>query len=117
MVTDKDDNGNNEPDIYNRLVVFAQDEEGFNAEVENIVEEFIQSQPEDRRERLRAQHWRINQELAKFKDPTARLNRMIEMFYAQLREFQFALTNPSHPAVQKQATDKAPVLEFKKKVT
>ena len=115
MVTDKEDDSSNV--IFERLVQFAEDKEAFDREVENIVEEFIMSQPEERREQLRRLHWRINRELDTYKNPQARLNRMIAMFYEQLREFQFALVNPNHPSLNRQPTEKAAVLEFKKKST
>lgn len=63
--------------------------------VKQILEEYISTLPEDRQQRARAYNWRIQQELRNYKDPIARMNKMVEMFWKGFSEFQQALSNPS----------------------
>jgi len=59
-----------------------------------IIDEYIDTLTPDYQQRARAYNWRIQQELRKFKDPTARMNRMVEMFWQGVKEFQTTLQNP-----------------------
>ena len=59
------------------------------------IEDFIESVPEERREHLRRLQWRIDQELAKYKDPVQRFNKMVEMLWEGVDRLQLALTEPS----------------------
>jgi len=78
--------------IYERIVG-SDDAE---AEAEKIFEEFFASiKDEDRRQRMRARHWRIQQELNKAKDPTQRYNKMVEMFWKGFFEFKTILGDTS----------------------
>ena len=71
--------------------------------------DFINSLPKERQEKMKRLQWRIDQELAKCKDPTQRFNRMVEMLYESVGRFHLALTEPS-----KLLSKKAEVIEFKK---
>jgi hypothetical protein len=62
--------------------------------VQEILEEYIQTLAPERQQRARAYNWRVQQELRKFKDPIARMNKMVEMFWKGVRQFQTALVNP-----------------------
>ena len=62
--------------------------------VQEILEEYIQTLDPVRQQRARAYNWRLQQELRKFKDPVARMNKMVEMFWKGVQQFQTALTNP-----------------------
>jgi len=114
-MTEKDDES-----IYDKLIKLMENEpEAFEKAKEELIEEFIMEQPEDKREQLRQKQWLIDGELRKYKNPTARLNRMIEMFYEQVRQFQVALMTLEHPEMKKEekseTKEKAPVIELKKK--
>jgi len=95
-------------DTYDRLVEFKDDPEAFQAETKRIIDEAIESFPEERRERMRAIQWGVDQELAKYKDPVARYNRIVAMMYESLGDLNRALKG------ELQQTEKAPVLDFKK---
>ena len=41
-----------------------------------------------RRQKLEQMQWRIDAELRKYKDPVARMNRMVELFWEGFKEFQ-----------------------------
>lgn len=74
--------------IYERIVGTDDPD----AEAEKIFEEFFANiEDEDRRQRMRARHWRIQQELNKAKDPTQRYNKMVEMFWKGFFEFKTIL--------------------------
>jgi len=59
------------------------------------IEDFINSCPPERQERLRQFQWRLDQQLSKYKDPTARFNKMVEIFWEGVEKFQKTLENPS----------------------
>ena len=62
--------------------------------------------------RCRQFQWRLDQELKKFKDPIARYNAMVSLFWKQVEEFrQAARLNPT----SKQADTAATILPFHKK--
>ncbi len=59
-----------------------------------IINEYISTLEPEKQQRAQAFQWRIEQDLKKFKDPIARLNRMVEMFWKGVKEFQRTLENP-----------------------
>lgn len=56
-----------------------------------IIEDFILGLPEDKQERARGIQWRIDQELRKYTDPIARMNRMCELMFESFFELDDAL--------------------------
>ena len=62
------------------------------------IRDFIDEIPDPER-RLRAQQyqWQIEGELRKYKDPVARMNHMIEIFWAGVYEFNDALKQFREP--------------------
>lgn len=73
---------------------YAKDEpEAFNQLAEQAIEDFILSAPAHKQLKLRAIQAKINKELSKYKHPVARLNRMQELFWNQVREFQQSLND------------------------
>jgi len=60
------------------------------------LEEYIASIEDPvRRKKLEQFQWRLDNELSKYKDPIARYNRMVELFWEGVRDLQTALENPS----------------------
>lgn len=100
--------------VFDTLVKLKDDPEAFDRERQRLLEETISSFPEEKQQRARSMQWKLEQDLDKFKDPVARYNQIIKMFYAQLSIFQDSL-NGLLTGQSPQVTDKAPVLEFKKK--
>lgn len=82
------------------------------------LEEFIDSLPEPRRTRMKQLQWNIDKELAKYKDPIARMNRMVELLWEGHAQLELALNDPERfirERSQKANTGKgAVVLEFKR---
>jgi hypothetical protein len=59
-----------------------------------IIENYILSLPEDRQQRARSFQWQLEQKLRHYKDPIARMNKMIELFWSGVNKFHTALTEP-----------------------
>lgn len=56
------------------------------------VKDFLDSiKDPDKRKRLEALQWRIDKELEQYKDPVARYNHMVTLFWEQVGKFQDAL--------------------------
>lgn len=53
-----------------------------------LIEDYISSLPEERQQRLRQLQWKIDGELRKYKDPIAKMNRMTELFWEGVANFQ-----------------------------
>ena len=118
MVTkDKDDNPLDS--AYDKMIASLRDDpDSFETTKDQIIEEFILAQPEEVQQRLRQQQWRIDNDLRRFKDPVARLNRMVEIFWEQFREFQTSLLTMQHPEMaqtEESKKEKAKVLDLTKK--
>lgn len=61
--------------------------------------------------RCRAMQWRIDQELSKYKDPIARYNRMVEMFWVQFKDLQQVLNSlQGEPLPERESAE---IIEFK----
>lgn len=69
------------------------DPDKFQEEADKIIRDFIDSVPERHRVRLEQCQWRIDNELRKYKDPVARMNRMVELFWEGFNEFNGELRN------------------------
>lgn len=74
--------------------LFESDPDAAEEKVKEILEEYIQTLEPERQQRARAYNWRVQQELRNFNDPIARMNKMVEMFWKGVQEFQQALQNP-----------------------
>jgi hypothetical protein len=58
----------------------------------STIEEFINSiEDEERRLKLQRLQFRIDRELRNYKDPVARMNKMVELFWEGFKEFDEVL--------------------------
>ena len=73
-------------EIYNRLSLLKDDPEQFEIEAKKIIEEEINTLPEEERKKASQQQWVIDGELRKYKDPIASYNVIIEMLFKKLKE-------------------------------
>lgn len=83
-------------DLYDELLGLqqAEDMEAFEKRRQEILDKHIIKMCngcEEKLKRCRAMQWRIDHELSKYKDPIARYNKMVEMFWAQFRDLQEVL--------------------------
>lgn len=74
--------------------LFETDPPAAEEKVKEILEEYIQTLEPERQQRARAFNWKIQQDLRNFKDPVARMNKMVEMFWKGYQTFNTALNNP-----------------------
>ncbi|MDD2871109.1 MAG: DUF3135 domain-containing protein [Candidatus Gracilibacteria bacterium] len=82
-----------ELDIYDRLVSLRDDPDAFEMEKQKILNEEISKFPEKYKQKALKLQWSLEGELRKFKNPTARYNRMVELFWEQFYEFNLAIGN------------------------
>lgn len=74
--------------------LYQRDPEAFEALRRELLEQVIAGFRPEQRERARAQQFALDARLARYKHPVARLNKMIELFWAQFDEFRRALNDP-----------------------
>ena len=67
------------------------DPEGFERERERLLENYFNSLPEEQATKARQMQWQLDGELRKYKDPIARMNRMVELFWEQVGVFKDSL--------------------------
>jgi hypothetical protein len=72
--------------------LYQEDPQRFHEYTRNVINTFIDSLPEDRQRRAKGIQWKLDMGLRKYKDPVARMNRMVELFWQQVGEFQQILT-------------------------
>lgn len=71
--------------------LFKENPQAFDEYRQEVLEEFFESLPEERQQKARQAQWNLDNDLRHYKDPVARYNRMVELFYNQLDEFRQAL--------------------------
>lgn len=64
------------------------------------IDAYIASLPKERRTRMEQFQWRLDMELAKYKDPVARMNRMVELMWAGFIKLERVLQDPKSEMVQ-----------------
>lgn len=99
---------------FDELFPLKDDPEAFAKKRLEIIEEFINSQPPEKRDNCRRRQWRIDQEMHKFKDQTAKYNRIVAMFWEQLAEFQRGLNLLTKAEPVEEPIESADVLVFEK---
>lgn len=78
-------------EVYERLSPLHSDPEAFEREASRVRQEMLENVPEALRERYRAMLWRQDASLRKYKDPVARMNAAIVMFWEMVGKFQQTL--------------------------
>ncbi len=81
-------------DIARLGELHASDPEAFERLRKRIIDEAIQSFPEEHRARAFGLQFRIDQELSLCKDPISRMNRMVEIFWEGVQQFEAAIRDP-----------------------
>ena len=75
--------------------VHEKDPHQFEALRREILNQSIDSYPERYRQRARGLQFALDCELAKYKNPVARMNRMVELFWEKFYEFQSDVSDPA----------------------
>lgn len=77
--------------------LYKNDPDLFEVRCRELIEDMISSCPPERQERLRQYQWKIDQTLSGYKDPVARMNKMVELFWTGVGKFQDVLEGNSPP--------------------
>lgn len=89
-------------EILSRLGdLYRKDPEAFEAMRRLLIEQTIEGFPEEHRARAYGLQFRIDAELSRYKDPVARMNRMVELFWDGVQEFEAAISDPEGFAQEK----------------
>jgi len=94
--------------IYNELKELNNNPELFNNRARQIIDEELKNCPEEYKEQFERKQWKLEQDLRKFKNPVARMNKMCEIFWHGVFEFKHVLETG-----QKLHTKKAKVIQLK----
>jgi len=103
-------------DTFTELVkLYQTDVDAYDKKCNEMIEETLAAMcircPE-RADRCRKMLWRVNKDLAKYKNPTARFNALVEGFWLDYEKFNDALhLKDLNPPVK----DTSNVIAFKKK--
>jgi len=73
------------------LALHEDDPEKFEEYRLQVLEDFFNNLPEENQLKARQAQWRLDNDLRKYKDPIARMNRMVELFWEQTNEFKDTL--------------------------
>lgn len=81
--------------LFDRLAgLYQKDPAEFERLCKKLIKEALDETPEEYRAQAYGLQLRIEQRLCHFKDPVARMNEMIVIFWDQFREFQQVLNDP-----------------------
>jgi hypothetical protein len=81
--------------IYEQLQgIYQHDPEKFERLSGDLIRQALDAVPEEHRARAYGLQRRIEHQLKKYKDPIARMNAMVEIFWQQFHEFQAVINDP-----------------------
>ena len=90
------DNLPHNDEMFDRLEeLYRSDPEAFEAMRKLLIEQAIEGFPVEQRARAYGLQFRIDAELRHYKDPIARMNRMVEIFWEGVRRFQETVADPA----------------------
>ena len=94
-------------------LVSKNDPEKFEEIRSEIIRTAIESYPQETRQRFYGMQFTLDCELRKYKNPIARMNRMVEIFWAKVYEFNLALRHPETAiAAKAEKRDPAKVIQL-----
>lgn len=89
--------------IIERLSCLADQPEQFERESRALIEQAIAALPDRHRQRARGLQFRIDCALAQCPDPISRMNKMVEIFWEDFRQFHDILHDPEKVLKERQA--------------
>ena len=102
-------------EVYEELLKLRDDPDKFEERAAAIWEQFVSELPPEKHRAAQQFNWSIQGQLRQYKDPTARMNKMVELFMNGLQTFQLALQNPDALIARTQDGSKAVVLPINRK--
>ena len=94
--------GSFEKMIENLEQLYRQDPGSFEEQRKCLIQGLIDGFPEENRARAYGLQLKIDAELCRYKDPVARMNRMVELFWEGVGQFQEVLTDPARVLQERQ---------------
>lgn len=94
--------------------LYKEDPAEFDKVTSEMIDGFINNLPESKKEIFRAKQWRLQQQLGKIKNPLARMNKMVSIFWDGANEFVTVTKNVLAGNLTK-GTGGCKVIDFKKK--
>lgn len=85
--------------------LYQKDPKRFEQLSRQLIEEVINGFPPERRWRAYGWQFRLDATLSRYKDPVARMNKMVEILWEQVRRFQEVLLNPAKALEEKSAKE------------
>jgi hypothetical protein len=77
---------------FDRLqAMYNEDQELFEIEKQRILDEYVDSLPEEKKQTAQQLLWKTNGKLAKIKNPVERFNQSVSMMYESVAELSTAL--------------------------
>ncbi|WP_305041199.1 DUF3135 domain-containing protein [Geoalkalibacter sp.] len=74
--------------------LYQQDPEKFEEQRKRLIDQTIESFPEECRQRAYGLQFTIDCQLRKYTDPIMRMNKMVEIFWQQFAQFQETINDP-----------------------
>lgn len=100
--------------IYEELTKLRDNPEEFEERADQIWEAFFSDMDEEEEKRARQFKWQMDAQLRGIKDPIARMNKMVELFWQGFQSFHLALTNPNQLIARSQDGSKAVILPIER---
>lgn len=95
--------------------LYFQDPEQFEQRRKALIEETIQTFPEDFQKRAQGLQFTIEARLQAYHDPIMRMNKMVEIFWEHFASFQEVVNNPEKVMRERQnARQEATILPFQR---
>ncbi|MBE0597014.1 MAG: DUF3135 domain-containing protein [Desulfuromonadales bacterium] len=103
-------------EMLSRLTeLYQSDPEAFEAMRQLLIDKTIEGFPPEHRIRAYGLQRRIDTELSRYKDPIARMNRMVEIFWEGVYHFQEVVSDPQKVLRQRGEQTPAKVIPFRRK--
>lgn len=98
------------PDFDTLLQLHREDPEALERLRHDLTSELMNKAPDHTRRRLEGLQFRINMELRRAGNPTARFLRLSDMMHESFSELNFCLNNPLDAVMARQNTPKADIV-------
>ncbi len=95
--------------------LFVKDPEEFKKVTDKMISDFIDSVPPEKQKKLERKQWRLDHELGKIKNPLARMNKMVNIFWEGVNEFRDVTSKLTMEDVLPEEKPDTNVVDFKKK--
>jgi hypothetical protein len=83
--------------------LYRRDPARFEVVSRELIRRTIESFPPERRQRALGMQFRLEATLNRYRDPVARMNKMVEILWEHLRQFQEALNDPGRVLAEREA--------------